>query len=195
METTIHPLRIAVATLAGSALIASAIFAGIPSQAYANTQIKNGTATTDVYLTTDSSKIIASVPTQIDMAVSGDGTLTGPDAKSTQIINGSIFGIHVSNISVSEANSFSLVSSISGATANDSLQVALTPNEGTSLQLADLKSGKTIETSDWNLAKKDTTGSTIDLSTSGALVNITKDLSTSHKFATISWTFAPGTIS
>lgn len=193
--TTTHTLRTAAAALLGTALIAGAVFAGVPDYAYANTQTVGGKASTDVYLATDDSKIIASVPTQINMAVSADGALTGPNAETTQIINGSIFGIHVSNIAVAEENNFSIVSDTSSATANDSLQVALTPNKGTTLQFAELISGKEITTTDWNLAKKDATGSTINLSTSGSLVNITKDLSTSQKFATISWTFAPGTLS
>lgn len=129
------------------------------------------------------------------MLVGADGLLTGPNAESTQIINGSVFGIHVSNINVTEQNDFSLTTSTSGATENDSIQVAVTPGSGTAIQLASYVGGKDTVGSDWNLAKSGATGSTINLTTSGALANVTKDLSTDQKFETIAWTFAAGSAS
>lgn len=129
-------------------------------------------------------------PTQINMIVQADGTMTGPSAAATQIKNGSAFGIHVSKIQTTAKNSFALEST---AKANDSASVTITPGAGTAVNLADTLSGMAITAgTDWNMAKVGATGADINLATVGKLSNITKDLAANQQFAQIDWTFAAG---
>lgn len=147
-------------------------------------------ASTNVYLQADSNKLIVSAPTQINMIVQADGTMTGPSAAATQIKNGSAFGIHVSKIQTTAKNSFALEST---AKADDSASVTITPGAGTAVNLADTLSGMAITSgTDWNMAKVGATGADINLATVGKLSNITKDLAANQQFAQIDWTFAAG---
>ena len=148
------------------------------------------TASTAVWLQADTDKLIVAAPTQINMIVQADGTMTGPSAAATQIKNGSAFGIHVSKIQTTAKNSFALEST---AKANDSASVTITPGAGTAVNLADTLSGMAITSgTDWNMAKVGTTGADINLATVGKLSNITKDLAANQQFAQIDWTFAAG---
>lgn len=148
------------------------------------------TASTAVWLQADTDKLIVAAPTQINMIVQADGTMTGPSAAATQIKNGSAFGIHVSKIQTTAKNSFALEST---AKANDSASVTITPGAGTAVNLADTLSGMAITSgTDWNMAKVGATGADINLATVGKLSNITKDLAANQQFAQIDWTFAAG---
>ena len=150
------------------------------------------TASTDVYLQADTDKLIVAAPTQINMIVQADGTLTGPSAAATQLQNGSAFGVHVKNIKATAENGFALEQT---AAANDSVSMNITPGSGTAVNLAScLDGGKTIAGSDWNLTKKGTDGAAIDLATGGTMSNVTKDLSANQQFGTIDWTFAAGNL-
>lgn len=149
-------------------------------------------ASTNVYLQANSNKLIVSAPTQINMIVQADGTLTGPSAAATQLQNGSVFGVHVKNIKATAENSFAFEET---AATSDSVSMNITPANGTAVNLAScLNGGKDVADSDWNLTKKDTDGATIDLTTGGTLSNVTKDLSTNQQFGTINWTFAAGNL-
>ena len=148
------------------------------------------TASTAVWLQADTDKLIVAAPTQINMIVQADGTMTGPSAAATQIKNGSAFGIHVSKIQTTAKNGFALEST---AKADDSASVTITPGAGTAVNLADTLSGMAITSgTDWNMAKVGATGADINLATVGKLSNITKDLAANQQFAQIDWTFAAG---
>ena len=194
------------ARYAASALIAAGLIAGgaaavaaNPADAFALSpstvagQMSDGsgnTASTAVWLQADTDKLIVAAPTQINMIVQADGTMTGPSAAATQLKNGSAFGIHVSKIQTTAKNSFALEST---AKANDSASVTITPGAGTAVNLADTLSGKAITSgTDWNMAKVGATGADINLATAGKLSNITKDLAANQQFAQIDWTFAAG---
>ena len=149
-------------------------------------------ASTNVYLHADSNKLTVSAPTQINMIVQADGTLTGPSAAATQLQNGSVFGVHVKNIKATAENSFAFEET---AATSDSVSMNITPANGTAVNLAScLNGGKDVADSDWNLTKKGTDGATIDLTTGGTLSNVTKDLSTNQQFGTIDWTFTAGNL-
>lgn len=199
------------ARYAASALIAAGLIAGgaaavaaNPADAFALSpstvspstvavQMSDGsgnTASTAVWLQADTDKLIVAAPTQINMIVQADGTMTGPSAAATQIKNGSAFGIHVSKIQTTAKNSFALEST---AKANDSASVTITPGAGTAVNLADTLSGMAITAgTGWNMAKVGATGADINLATVGKLSNITKDLAANQQFAQIDWTFAAG---
>lgn len=189
------------ARYAAAGLIAAGLMLGAAAPAFAleasstpgaMSDGSSNTATTDVYLQANSDKLIVAAPTQINMVVQADGTLTGPSAAATQLVNGSVFGVHVKNIKATAENGFALEQT---AAANDSVSMNITPGSGTAVNLAScLDGGKTIAGSDWNLAKKDTPGATINLTTGGTMSHITKDLSANQQFGTINWTFAAGNL-
>lgn len=191
------------ARYAASALIAAGLIAGgaaavaaNPADAFALSpstvagQMSDGsgnTASTAVWLQADTDKLIVAAPTQINMIVQADGTMTGPSAA---IKNGSAFGIHVSKIQTTAKNGFALEST---AKADDSASVTIKPGAGTAVNLADTLSGMAITAgTDWNMAKVGATGADINLATVGKLSNITKDLAANQQFAQIDWTFAAG---
>lgn len=189
------------ARYAASALIAAGLIAGgaaavaaNPADAFASPEVGfiGSHAFTNVYLHADPNKLTVSAPTQINMIVQADGTLTGPSAAATQLQNGSVFGVHVKNIKATAENSFAFEET---AAKSDSVSMNITPANGTAVNLAScLNGGKDVADSDWNLTKKGTDGATIDFTTGGTLSNVTKDLSTNQQFGTINWTFAAGNL-
>lgn len=144
----------------------------------------DGSATTSINIKADAKKIVASAPTQIALSVDGVGNIIAPEASSVRLENGSIYGIHVSNITAEERNGFNL------DTGNDLVNLNIKPNNGAVVNMGDCLNGKTITTSDWNMTKD----SDIQLTITGTASNITKDLSQAAEFGSISWTFTPGMI-
>lgn len=187
------------ARYAAAGLIAAGLMMGAAAPAFALSpstaagtlsDASGNTASTAVYLQADTDKLIVKAPTQINMIVQADGTLTGPSAAATQLENGSEFGIHVKNIKATAENDFALEQT---AKANDSVSMDITPGAGAAVNLAScLDTGNNIDNGDWNLNKTGTEGATIDLGTSGKLSNITKDLAANQQFAQVDWTFAAG---
>jgi hypothetical protein len=167
---------------------------------------ENGVAKTKVYIVADDTKILASAPSEIHVKINGDGTFITPDATAAKIVNKSIFGIRVSKITVSESNSFNIVNSSAQSSTTDAINMTITPNSGTPIDLSDYKNGgKSItDTTDWDIQKASavTTGTDgtqtatdeIALTYAGSIANVTKDMGQEHEFAEISWTFAAGTI-
>lgn len=149
----------------------------------------DGTATTQAYIKADSSKVLASAPTEIHLAVDSDGTLIVPDAASTTLENKSTYAIHVSDITSKELNSFNL------DTGNDLVSLDVQANAtGDAVNMGDCLSGKAVSGTQWNMSKKSGATSTIPLTLSGSMSNITKDLAQEANFGSISWTFAPGSL-
>ena len=174
-------------------LMAAALVACLApaSQVFAADTV-DGQAQTGVYLQADDGKLVASVPTQIDVKVNGDGSFITPSADATKIQNGSIFGIHVANIQTTAMNDFTLVDDAAGALEDDAIEFNVTPDSGAAVSLADTTSGLDLSGTDWNLDKMGGDHDAISLTTDGAINNITKDLSASQQFAQINWTFAAG---
>lgn len=153
----------------------------------------DGVATTSIYLKADNTKIVASAPTRIDVAVAGDGSFTTPSAASTLISNGSIFSIRVSNIEVSMSDPFQAVAGTDFETTKlpGAIKFAITPGSGNSFDFANAAKpgGVAVNDSSWNMP----VNGNLALSTAGALKNNTADISASKQFADIRWTFAAGT--
>lgn len=183
------------ARYAAGALLAASLLAGVAfapaTQAFAADTV-DGQASTGVYLQADSTKLVASVPTQINVQVNGDGSFITPSSSATKIQNGSIFGIHVSKIQTTAMNDFNLVADASSADENNAIEFNVTPDSGTPVTLADTTSGLSTSGSDWNMDKQGGSHDSIALTTDGSIKNVTKDLSSSQQFAQISWTFAAG---
>ena len=71
----------------------------LPTSAWANA------GTTQVTVEADPSSVIEyDVPTELPFYVAADGTLTGPTPSACQIVNKSVFGIHVTEVSVTKAD-------------------------------------------------------------------------------------------
>lgn len=156
------------------------------------TTATGNTVSTAVYLQADSDKLLVKAPTQINMLVQADGTLTGPSADATTIENGSVFGIHVSNIKTEGVSGFALDNQTS---KSGNVDLNITPNGKTAVNAGSCLSGKAITAgTDWNMAKTGTDGATIKLGTSGSVSNITTDLAKGQQFGTINWTFAAGNL-
>lgn len=194
------------ARYAASALIAAGLITGgaaavaaNPADAFALSpstvagQMSDGsgnTASTAVWLQADTDKLIVAAPTQINMIVQADGTLTGPS--TANIENGSDFTVRVKNIKATAKGGFAIEQT---AAANDSVSMTITPrtDKATAVNLAScLGDGLNVSDGNWTLTKKDSEAATIHLITGGTLSNITKDLSANQQFCTIDWTFAPG---
>ena len=176
------------AALAVSMMPAMA-FAADPSTT-AGTETEQGSADTAVYLEADDSMLVVGAPTEIHVKAKADGTFVTPTAASTQITNGSIFGIHVDKVTATAENSFALVKGTS--TSNDAVSYTVTPNSGTAINIADYVDGVDITGSDWDMTKDGTDGDHLNLTTAGSIANVTKDLNTDQKFATLTWTFQAG---
>ncbi len=167
-----------------------AVAAMVPTAAFAAT-----TGSTTVTFTGSSDNLSVTVPTTIPISVAGvDGTFTGPTPSAAQIKNTSVFGIHVSSLQVAVASGFNLVTSAaySAASTDNTYWLTLKPNSGTAIETANYTTATAISSTDWNLARLN---GTIDITTAGAIKNITKNLSdTPMTAATLNWTFISGTV-
>lgn len=121
------------------------------------------------------------VPTKIPFAAKADGTLLGPSAVETRIINRSVFPIHVTGMSVSAADGWSLVDDAWNCSDDNALSFKL--NDVTAAPHADLS---------WNMGYKGSETASISIESEGKVASVTKDLSTPQKAATITWTLAAG---
>jgi len=175
--------------IAGAFALTLAVAAFAPTAAFAAT-----TGSTTVTLTGSDTNLSVTVPTTIPLSVAGlDGTFTGPTPSSAEIKNTSVFGIHVSSLQVAVASGFTDVTqtAYAAASTNDTFWLTLKPNTGTAIETANYTTATAITSADWNLARL---SGTIDLTTAGAIKNITKNLSaTPMTAATLNWTFAAGT--
>lgn len=134
---------------------------------------------------TDEDQLAFEVPTKIAFAAKADGTLVGPSASATQIVNKSVFGIHVTKIDVTAANSWKLVSDTTTDAENN--EIAFTLNGEQARPNADVS-----RDTKWNMAYSGAAGDKIDIETAGNVTRATNDLSTAQKAATITWTLAAG---
>lgn len=182
----------------GAVIAGSLAIAAVPGLAFASANtvagetVTGSTDTTKTYLQGDSATMSVSAPSEIHVMVKADGSFITPTAASTQIKNASIFGIHVSKLASATANSFTFAADASKATTDNAVQYSIQPGSGTAVQISDCTKGKALTTTDWNLTKTGTDGAALNLTTAGAINNVTKDLGSDQQFATLTWTFAPG---
>jgi hypothetical protein len=181
--------------VAASALLAPSAFAADGHLSADTNAVSSGTATvgeyvnannseadTKVYLQADSSKIVASVPSEVHVKVSGDGTFICPAKTATAAKNGSIFQIHIEQVKMDAANSFTL----GGSTGNDLVTYNLAPDTGTAISA--IVGGTTNSVVGWNIAKS----ANLNIAHTGSIASVSKDLAADQQFATIHWLFAAG---
>ncbi len=181
------------ATLASATvLLACALVAAAPAPAFAEgTPTENGSASSKVFLMADTAKIVASVPTQINFMVNGDGTLVAPSQDALAIQNKSVFGIRVDTLKATPMNDFQFVADASNTGAENAVQLDIAPKDGTVTKAAYATANYPLKDPAWSI---DRNGS-VSVTMSGAVANVTKDLSSNQQFATINWSFAAGKIS
>jgi hypothetical protein len=182
--------------LSRSAIIASTISLGVlvlPPNTYADTNTtttdENGIASTAVYFYADTSKMTVSVPASIYLCVDNSGSLSNI---TTNIINKSMFSVHLSNIKLMPITPFTI-----GGTDTDAknyINYTLTPDTTNSSAtnantITNITGNSDITPSFWNISANN---GELAVSHTGTLSNISIDLGNSQQCMTIQWTFANG---
>jgi hypothetical protein len=145
-------------------------------------------ADTKMYLQADGSKLIVSVPTQVHVKVTGDGSFITPTADAAAIKNGSIFRIHLADVTASSVGSFSF-----DPDDENGISYTLTPSLASASAISDIN-GKSIAQG-WNIAKKDDSSDvfgSLGVQHSGSINNVTIDLGADQQFGTLNWVFSAG---
>lgn len=175
-----------IAVVCGLALAATA-FAPAAALAVGNTGSTNVTIKVDKGGQGGQEDQLAfEVPTEIPFAAKADGTLVGPSAEATKIVNKSVFPIHVTGMSTSTRDTgWNLVADASNSESNDSLSFEL--NNVSAATPADLSANK-----GWNMGYAGSSKDSVAITSTGKVSHVTKDLFEPQKAATITWTLAAG---
>ena len=174
----------AAAVACGLALAATALAPAAAFAATGNTGTTEVTVTAEKDPATGADQLAFEVPTKIAFAAKANGELVGPSASATQIRNLSVFGIHVTNIAVSAADGWNLVSDTTGSEKD---AIAFTLNGVQAQASADVSAD-----AKWNMAYAGAQGDSIDVAAEGKIARVTKDLKTEQRAATVTWTLAAG---
>ena len=149
--------------------------------------------TTEVTVEADTSNIKVEVPTQIPFLVQADGSLITASEKTFSIVNMSQFDVHVTNMQVDAENDWNIVASAASSSNDNSIDFSIGPKEDQIKASEALGSGIDISSRpEWNLGYQGSETQSINLTCSGNVSHVTKDLQTASKVATITWTVAAG---
>lgn len=167
-----------------------------PGTAFAAYEHDDNNNTTEVTVEAADGNLEFTVPLVISFAASPDGTLTAADQEELFIENQSIFGIHVTNMSVTADSSWSLVEDATSSDANNSISFSVGPNMSEH-SAYDAMGPDGIDLSadeNWDMGYAGSPKSRIKLNAEGKIANATKDLSVDGgvKAATITWTIEAG---
>ena len=185
----------AVAVACGLALATTAL---APAAALADntTLVKDGnTGTTEVTIEAQKDaqghdQLAFEVPTVISFAAKADGTLVGPSAEATKIVNKSVFPIHVTNMSVSTDNtSWNLVDDASKSSEANALSFEI---HGLSAALVAQKCADLDGDTYWNMGYAGSVTDSVAIDSTGKVANVNLDLSQPQHAATVTWTLAAG---
>lgn len=173
-------LALAATTLAPAAALA------------ANNVVTNGnTGSTDVTVQVErdaqnADQLAFEVPAVIPFAAKADGTLVGPSAKATKIVNKSVFPIHVTKMSASAVDTdWNLVADASQSSDANALSFEL---NGVSAATPTNLSANAA----WNMGYAGSATDSIQVASTGKVANVNLDLSQSRRAATVTWTLAAG---
>lgn len=179
----------------GQRRIASALCAGLiacacaPIAAWA----QSNTDSTQVTVEAKGTELLEyRVPTELPFHAAADGTLTGPSPEACQIVNESIFGIHVTQVGVTPSDGWSLAADV----LSTSVQNAIDFQFGPQLQINAIDAvSETMDVSkdaSFNMGYAGSDTAAIDIDSSGSIARVSMDLTKKASVATISWTVAPG---
>ena len=179
-------------SLAACCMAAPAFAAGVTD----NTTTEAGlTGSTDVTVSTlaDQTQLKFSVPTEYPFAADSAGVLTGPSNEASQIVNLSIFPIHVTNIAVAEQNGWNIVADAVAADTTNNAQFTLN-NKTTATTAAAAKAGVDVSAdANYDMSYAGSATDKVTVTTSDAKVaKVTKDLTAKESMAKITWTLAAG---
>lgn len=161
----------------------------LPTSAWANA------GTTQVTVEADPSSVIEyDVPTELPFYVAADGTLTGPTPSACQIVNKSVFGIHVTEVSVTPADGWNIVSSAEVGSGINSIDFQFGPIK----QIDALSAINQVDVSSdasFNMGYAGSGKETVGIDSGGDVARLTHDITKPIPVATISWTVAAGSAS
>ncbi len=173
----------ALAGAMAAAMLATAV-AG-PVSAFAAPTTKS----TEVKVHATDENLTVTVPTAIDFLMAADGTLTASD---TQIVNGSNFAIHVSDVAVAKAGNYNLVADADKATEDNAVQFSFGVDGAQITAHNASKSMLTQSKYDMGPASDTAETDTLTIKASGKAKNIKEDISSAQTVANITWTFGVG---
>lgn len=174
--------------LAACCMAAPAFAAGVTDNATTEAGL---TGSTDVTVSTlaDQTQLKFSVPTEYPFAADSAGVLTGPSDEASQIVNLSIFPIHVTNIAVTEQNGWNIVADAAAADTTNNAQFTL--NNKTTATTAAAKAGVDVSSdANYDMSYAGSATDKVTVTTSDA--KVTKDLTAKESMAKITWTLAAG---
>lgn len=151
-----------------------------------STEVTIQSVATSAGQTTSDDNLTFSTPTVIPFSANAKGEMTGPSAAATQIVNKSIFPVHVTKMAVAQQDPFHIVDDVTTSTSTNDVQFTI--HGAKAAASVDLSADAT-----WNMGYAGSATDHIDLDTTNAkIARVTADLSTPQKAATITWTLASG---
>lgn len=136
---------------------------------------------------TDDSNLTVTVPTVIPFTMGADGVLTSASSGALQIVNGSNFAIHVSDVDVARQSPFNIVADAAQASEDNAVDFQF----GVDSALIDA-ANPTAKAGSYDLAPTGDAGATLTLKAQGDAKNVKRNLSVETKLADITWTFTVG---
>ena len=194
MNGTKHETRQALMRRAMGALCAVGVAGTLlaPTAAFAEVQT-NTDGETIITVQADTSNIAFTVPTTIPLSVQADGSLIVASEDEFKITNESPFDIHVTGMAVQSEDGWAVMADAKNSSTDNSISLKIGPSS--SMQDISKANGGSIDLSSdaaWNMGYADSGTDSINLTCSGNVSHVTKDLQTASKVATITWTVAAG---
>lgn len=172
----------------GAAVCAGALALACAPAAWAADNI----GTTEVTVQADPNALLAfRVPTLIPFYAAPDGTLTGPSPEACQVVNESVFGIHVTKVGVAQKGGWTISSNAAAGNTENAMDFQFGPE----VQIDAFAARAGYDVSDdatFNMGYEGSGKEAIDIDTQGDVARVTFDLSKPVPSATVSWTVAPG---
>lgn len=161
----------------------------LPTSAWANA------GTTQVTVEADPSSVIEyDVPTELPFYVAADGTLTGPTPSACQIVNKSVFGIHVTEVSVTSSGNWNITSDATKGEGQNIIDFQFGPKKQVDAFAAMSRVDVSSDAS-FNMGYKGSGSEVVSIDSSGNVARLTHDITKPIPVATISWTVAAGSAS
>lgn len=161
----------------------------LPTSAWANA------GTTQVTVEADPSSVIEyDVPTELPFYVAADGTLTGPTPSACQIVNKSVFGIHVAEVSVTSSSNWNITSDATKGEGQNIIDFQFGPKKQVDAFAAMSRVDVSSDAS-FNMGYKGSGSEVVSIDSSGNVARLTHDITKPIPVATISWTVAAGSAS
>lgn len=196
----------AVSTISAIALTASLAVCGVLGVSTQASAAESNTTDVTLTVTEDMDQVSWTAPTKIPVAVQGDGTLVQPTYGTMMLQNESILPIHVTKIQATAAETWDFTSAtdvnVDGtknlvnmnlvAGAETSGVYAFTENATDMVRGFDTSAESVF---DMNYKNDSATDDAVSIGVTGKLINHVagQTFVNETKFATITWTIAPGT--